>query len=147
MILKTYARLFVRSLDDALPVLEALVGRPADLRFWSDDPKLLCPLVGNNNDLPAEVLVVEQAAIGDFLVIAGSDSALDIARKAAGPVIVDDLQRTTELVVSAGADVVIPATTVSTGVFNYIRHSDGSLVEYVQWKPELVSKIIGDQVI
>ncbi|MFD4369934.1 hypothetical protein [Rhodococcus sp. NPDC058521] len=67
MILKTYARLFVASLDDAIPTLEAFVGRPADLRFWADDPALLDPIVGQSlSPLPPPSTEVEQAAVGDF---------------------------------------------------------------------------------
>lgn len=143
MILKTYARLFVRSLDDALPFLEKLVGRPADLRFWSDDPKLLQSIAGDGAKPHSDLADVEQAAIGDFLVIAGDENSLALARKAAGPVIVDDLQQTTDALVMAGAVVVLPSTAVETGVFNYIRHPDGMLVEYVEWKPELVARMIG----
>lgn len=143
MIIKTYARLFVHSLDDALPFLETLVGRPADLRFWSDDPRLLHSIIGDSTEPLSGSAEVEQAAIGDFLVIAGDEKALDLARKAAGPVIVDDLQKTTEELTKAGAVVIVPSTIVETGMFNYLRHPDGALVEYVEWKPDLVSRIIG----
>ncbi|WP_141136682.1 VOC family protein [Paenibacillus herberti] len=130
-------------MDDALPTLEMLVGRPADLRFWSDDPKMLSTIIGDPSDLQIGSLEVEQAAIGDFLVIAGEDDALNWARKATGPVVVTDLRRITEQLISVGATMVVPYTECETGAFNNIRHPDGSLVEYVQWKPELVTRIIG----
>ncbi|GIF16276.1 VOC family protein [Actinoplanes teichomyceticus] len=122
MILKTYARVFVASLDQSLPLLEKLVGRPADLRFPFDQ--------------------VEIAAVGDFLVIAGDQQALDPLREAVGPVIVDDLEKTIRELIDAGATIDQPVSPSVTGSFAYLRHPDGSLVEYVQWRPELVTRII-----
>jgi hypothetical protein len=123
MILKTYARLWVADLDATLPLLEAIVGRPADLRFAFDD--------------------VELGAIGDFLVIAGRPEALAKHREATGPVVVSDLAELEATVVAGGAEIVGPVAQSATGSFLYARHPDGSLVEYVQWKPELVARIIG----
>jgi hypothetical protein len=123
MILKTYARLWVSDLDATLPLLEAIVGRPADLRFAFDD--------------------LELGAIGDFLVIAGSPEALAKHREATGPVVVSDLAELEATVVAAGAQIVAPVAESATGSFLYARHPDGSLVEYVQWKPEIVARIIG----
>jgi len=123
MILKTYARLWVADLDETLPLLEELVGRPTDLRFPFED--------------------VELAAVGDFLVIAGTPEALEPHRAATGPVVVDDLAALEATVVAAGAEVVAPVATSETGSFLYVRHPDGSLVEYVQWNDDLVARIIG----
>lgn len=122
MILKTYARLWVPDLDATLPLLESLVGRPADLRFAFGD--------------------VELAAIGDFLVVAGSPEALAPHREATGPVVVTDLVALQDVVVAAGGAIVAPAAESATGSFLYARHADGSLVEYVQWRPELVARIV-----
>lgn len=123
MILKTYARLWVADLDETLPLLEELVGRPADLRFPFQD--------------------VELAAVGDFLVIAGTPEALEPHRAATGPVVVDDLEALEATVLAAGAEITVPRATSETGSFLYARHPDGSLVEYVEWNTELVAKILG----
>lgn len=123
MILKTYARLWVADLDASLPLLEQLVGRGPDARFPFGD--------------------VELAAIGDFLVIAGTPEALEPHRQATGPVIVEDLDALEAAVVAAGATITQQAQPSETGRFLYARHADGSLVEYVQWNPELVAAILG----
>ena len=122
MILRTYARIFVASLDQSLPLLEKLVGRPADLRFPFDQ--------------------VEIAAVGDFLVVAGDQQALNPMREAVGPVVVEDLDETIRELIDAGATIDQPVSRSVTGSFAYLRHPDNSLVEYVQWSPELVTRII-----
>lgn len=121
-ILKTYARLFVSSLDEALPFLERLVGRPADLRFAFHN--------------------LELAAIGDFLVISGAAEEVEKHRGETGPLIVTDLDEVKALVLEFGGEIVQPRQEVPTGHNLYARHADGSVVEYVQWKPELVKRII-----
>ncbi|MFD4369933.1 VOC family protein [Rhodococcus sp. NPDC058521] len=62
---------------------------------------------------------------------------------AAGPVIVDDLAATTAQLVALGSDIVVPQTHSETGTFTYLRHHDGSIVEYLQWTPQLIHSIIG----
>ena len=121
-ILKTYARLFVGSLDESLPFLERLVGRPADLRF------AFPPL--------------ELAAIGDFLVIAGPAEEVEKHRHETGPLIVTDLNEAEALVLESGGTIIQPWQEVPTGANFYARHADGAVVEYVQWMPELVERII-----
>ncbi|MEV4422874.1 hypothetical protein AB0L40_23275 [Patulibacter sp. NPDC049589] len=57
--------------------------------------------------------------------------------------VVSDLAALEATVVAAGAEIVAPVATSETGSFLYARHPDGSLVEYVEWKPELVARIVG----
>jgi hypothetical protein len=121
-ILKTYARLWVRDLDESLPTLRAIVGRDEDLRFAFGD--------------------VELAAIGDFLVIAGTPEALEPLRDGVGPVIVERLDDALSTLAEIGAEIIEPVAESATGRFLYARHPDGSKVEYVEWKPELVDRIL-----
>ncbi|WP_225729327.1 MULTISPECIES: VOC family protein [unclassified Nocardia] len=121
-ILKTYARLFVADLDTALPTYEKLVGAPADLRFAFEQAEL--------------------AAVGDFLLIAGAPEHTDRYRATIGPVIVDDLD---ELIADLTAAVITGGPFQSeTGRYAYLRHSDGTNVEYVQWSPRLRARILGE---
>ena len=122
VILKTYARVFTSTMDECLRALEALVGRAADLRF--------------------DFGGVELAAVGDFLVIAGSAEQLEPLRGTVGPVVVDDLDATIELMLTAGATVDQPRGSSETGTYVYLRHRDGALIEYVQWKPDIINRLL-----
>ncbi|GAB3451378.1 hypothetical protein GCM10027570_27900 [Streptomonospora sediminis] len=144
MILRTYARLFVSRLDDALPTLEALIGHGPDARFTSDDPKMLDAILDDPSAPPLGTGEVELALMGSFLVVAGDEPELHRARRAVGPVVVDDLEAVTSKLVALGARLAVQPTEAETGIFNFIQHSDGTLVEYIQWKPEVVDSIIGN---
>lgn len=121
-ILKTYARMFVRNLDESLPLLEQLVGKPADLRFPFGS--------------------IEIAAVGDLLVLAGPPEETQQFRNGVGPLIVADMDETEAFLRQRGAVITQPRVVVPTGVNLYARHPDGAEVEYVQWVPELVERII-----
>ncbi len=121
-ILKTYARIFVSSLDESLPFLETLVGRPADLRFAFGKSEL--------------------AAIGDLLVIAGPPEETDQYRRVTGPFIVSDMDEVEALLRRSGGVITQPRRDVPTGIGLWATHADGAEVEYVQWLPGLVERII-----
>lgn len=122
-ILKTYARLFVADLDTALPVYESIVGAPADLRFGFEQ--------------------VEIAAVGDFLLIAGAPEDTDRYRSTVGPVIVDDLDRLILQLTAVEAAVTSGPSTSETGRYAYLRHPDGTDVEYVEWSPQVRARVLG----
>ncbi len=122
MILKTYARMFTENLDVSLDLLKKLVGREPDIRFKFRD--------------------LEICAIGDFCVVAGSSESLAPYRSSQGPIVVDNLEQTQSMLEKAGAVITVAPSTSDTGTFLYVRHLDGAEVEYVQWKPELVERII-----
>lgn len=119
---KTYARLWTRNLDEALPLLTELVGAAPDLRF--------------------EFGAVELAVIGDFLVIAGPAEAAAALPAASTTVIVGDLDKVHETLSSHGAEITFGPAAGPTGRYLFARHADGSEAEYVQWKPELENRIL-----
>jgi hypothetical protein len=121
-ILKTYARMFVRSLDESLPFLEVLVGKPSDLRFAFGQSEL--------------------AAIGDLLVIAGPPQETGNYRDVTGPFIVSDMDEVETLLRQHDGVITQPRTEVPTGIGLWATHADGAKVEYVQWLPALVERII-----
>ncbi|WP_328460564.1 VOC family protein [Streptomyces sp. NBC_00448] len=121
-ILKTYARRWTDELDSSLPLLRELTGAEPDLRFAFDS--------------------VELAAIGDFLVIAGPPAERARYAHAGATVIVDDLDALTAVLAAAGAEITTPESTSATGRFLYARHRGGAEVEYVEWAPELVERIV-----
>ncbi|GAA1282552.1 hypothetical protein Psi02_31790 [Planotetraspora silvatica] len=121
-VLRTYARLWVDDLDQALPVLRELVGEEPDLYFAFDN--------------------VKAAAVGHFLVI---DVPAEERAKypASATVVVSDLDEISRLVVARGGRITVPATAAETGRFLYARHADGAEIEYVEWTPDLVRRIAG----
>ncbi|MFC9173081.1 MULTISPECIES: VOC family protein [unclassified Streptomyces] len=121
-ILKTYARLWTDDLDQALPLLEELTGERPHLRLAFHEIAL--------------------AALGNFLVIAGPAEERARYAHASATVVVDDLDALQATLVSAGAAITTPTTGGPTGRFLYARHADGAEVEYVEWTPDLVQRII-----
>ncbi|MFF6906432.1 VOC family protein [Streptomyces sp. NPDC012389] len=121
-ILKTCARLWTDDLDQALPLLEELTGEQPHLRLAFHEVAL--------------------AAIGSFLVIAGPAEERARYAHASATVVVDDLDALQATLDSAGAAVTTPVTGGPTGRFLYARHADGAEVEYVEWTPDLVRRVI-----
>ncbi|MGW0502895.1 hypothetical protein [Micromonospora sp. NPDC003241] len=121
-ILKTYARLWVDDLDASLPSLRTLVGAEPDLRFAFD--------------------TIELAALGDFLVIAGPPAERARYAHASATVVVDDLDAVVAALTAEGGVVTTPEATSPTGRYLYARHAGGAEVEYVEWVPELVDRIV-----
>ncbi|MFD5695471.1 VOC family protein [Streptomyces rubiginosohelvolus] len=121
-ILKTYARLWADDLDQALPLLEELTGEQPHLRTAFEEISL--------------------AAIGNFLVIAGPAEERARYAHASATVVVDDLGALQATLKRADATITTPETAGPTGRFLYARHADGVEIEYVEWTPELVRRII-----
>ncbi|MGW7578301.1 VOC family protein [Streptomyces sp. NPDC054765] len=121
-ILKTYARLWTDDLDRALPLLAELTGAEPDLRLAFHS--------------------VELAAIGNFLVIAGPAEERAKYAHASATVVVEDLDDLAATLQRAGGTVTTPMRNAPTGRFLYARHADGAEVEYVEWTPDLVRRII-----
>jgi hypothetical protein len=105
--------------------LEQLTGRKPDYRF----------------KLPA--MGIEVSGLADFCVVAGSQEKLDPLRATQGPLIVDDLAATEKFLVGAGAVITQPNQATVTGRNLFARHPDGSVLEYVEWQPELRRRILG----
>lgn len=122
-VLKTYARIFVADLDESLPLYETIVGASADLRFAFERAEL--------------------AAVGDFLLIAGADDDVEAYRSTVGPVIVDDLDALISQVSGGSGAEVIGESRSATGRFAYLRHTDGAVLEYVQWSREVAEAVLG----
>jgi predicted enzyme related to lactoylglutathione lyase len=127
MILKTYARVFTQDLPSALALFEQLIGREPDIRFTFNDWEIV--------------------AIGDILLVGGTEESLAPIRGSQGPLIVTDLGETQRLLEQAGAIITQPPVPTPTGMMLYARHPDGNSVEYVQWLSELVARIIDRKVI
>lgn len=122
MILKTYTRMFTTNLESTVATLEAVHGTQPHLRLHYEP----LTLVG----------------IGDVLVIGGTDAALEPIRGSYGPWIVEDIDDTKSRLLANGASVVRDIRDIPTGRMMYMKHADGSVVEYVQWANHLVEQHI-----
>jgi hypothetical protein len=122
MILKTYARLFTNDAEKTLETIQALHGDEPHLRLEFKDWHLI--------------------GIGDVFIVGGTDEALAPIRDSHGPLIVDDADATMTALQKLGAEITVPMFDAPTGRGFYARHADGIVVEYVEWKPELVERLI-----
>jgi phosphatidate phosphatase PAH1 len=80
--------------------------------------------------------------IGDVLVIGGTDGALEPIHGSFGPWIVEDIDDAKGKLLANGASVVQDIKDISNGRMMYMKHADGTVVEYVQWTPELIERHI-----
>jgi hypothetical protein len=122
MILNFYARLFISDTNKSLKLLQAILGREPDYRFTMGD--------------------LEITGIGDICLVCGTDHALAPYRDSKGPFIVDNLGATREELIELGATITRDQFQAKTGSVFFARHPDGTEVEYVQWKPDLVERLI-----
>ncbi|GGO53891.1 VOC family protein [Streptomyces lasiicapitis] len=122
-ILKTYARLYADSVEQPLPLLQQLTGsEEPDFRFMDGEVQLV--------------------GIGDFLLFAGPPEERAKHMHGSATVVVTDLDDLTATLIAAGAVITEAATPAPTGRYLYARHVGGPEVEYVEWKPDLVQRII-----
>jgi len=122
VVLKTYTRILTNDAESALRTFELIYGARLDLRMAFRD--------------------WDAIAIGDVLIVGGSDDSLQPLLGTHGPLIVDDLEATKALLESAGAEITQPIESGPTGTFLYARHADGSIVEYAQWTDALRERLI-----
>ena len=111
-VLRTYARAYVSSLDEALGPLSSVTGTPPGLRFAMPNG-------------------LELAAVGNVLIVAGDDETLAPYRLTQATLIVDDLDDCRSLLSRAGAQVLRGPQRVPTG-----RNLTARLptqIEYVEW--------------
>lgn len=85
----------------------------------------------------------ELAAIGDFLAIAGAPEERANYANASATVVVSDLDELRGRLDALGARALAPEARSETGRYLYVRHAGGAEVEYVEWTPALVRRIVG----
>jgi hypothetical protein len=122
MVLKTYTRILTTDLETTVAALKAIHGTEPHLAFAFDPWRLV--------------------GIGDVLVVAGTEEALEPIRGSLGPWIVEDIVAARSKILENGASIVREIEDVGTGRMMYVRHADGHVVEYVQWLPELAERLV-----
>ncbi|MFJ3229263.1 VOC family protein [Streptomyces sp. NPDC086783] len=78
---------------------------------------------------------LEVAGVGNILVIAGDDEALEPFRSTGASIVVDDIRWYATYLAEAGAEIVEAPFPVSVGSEMRVRHADGLLVNYVEHRP------------
>jgi hypothetical protein len=106
------------ALERAVSLYEQLLGEPCDLRFAYPEVNLYL------------------AAVGNILLIAGPDEALEPFRATAMTLLVASLDHEVSLFEARGIELVEPPKPVPTGRNLLARHPDGALVEYVEHRPQ-----------
>lgn len=113
-ILQTYIRIYVSDMDTCLTFWENLLGKDSTFRFKH------------------EAVGLELASVGDILILAGSDQALEPFRKTKATFKVDNIQEFYDHLISSGCRVIRELTRVPTGTNLTVQHPDGEIFEYVQ---------------
>lgn len=122
MILKTYARIFSNDAEKTLETIRKLHGGEPHVRLEFNGMHLI--------------------GIGDIFIVGGSDELLAPIRNSHGPLVIENADETMSLLQGLGAEITIPMYDAPTGRGFFARHVDGTVVEYVEWKAELVERWI-----
>ncbi|MET9428331.1 MULTISPECIES: hypothetical protein [unclassified Streptomyces] len=110
-VVATYARVYVDDLDTALPTFQALTGTEPELRFAYRG--------------------VELAAVGGYLLVAGTAEELAPFRDVQATTIVEDLDEILALVADEGSRILDGPNEVPTGRNLTVLHPGGAVIEYV----------------
>ncbi len=116
---RTFIRVFAEpgGLEGSVAFYERLLGTECDMRMPYPEKNLAL------------------AAVGSFLVIEGTEEALQPFRETTGTLLVDDVEPYLRRLRDGGAEIIHPPVDVPSGRSFTARHPDGTLVEYVHHRP------------
>jgi predicted enzyme related to lactoylglutathione lyase len=115
-ILKILTRVYTGNLDETLKFYEGLTGSKTLRRF------------------PYPAAGLELAQVQDILILAGTEESLRPFRHTVATFLVDSLDDYFQYLAAHGATIIRPPQVVPTGRNKIIRHTDGAVVEYVEFK-------------
>jgi catechol 2,3-dioxygenase-like lactoylglutathione lyase family enzyme len=115
-ILKTLTRVYTNNLDETLRFYEGLTGTKTLRRF------------------PYPAAGLELAQVQDILILAGTDEALRPFRQITATFLVDSLDEYYGFLTARDVSIINPPKVVPTGWNMSVRHPDGTMVEYVEFK-------------
>lgn len=113
-IIKTLTRIYVSEMDNTLKFYESLLGVKAGIRF------------------SYQAMGLELAEVGNLLIIAGPDSALDMIRETQVTFLVDSIDQFKLYLESSGCEILRGPQQVPTGKNMTVRHPDRAVFEYVE---------------
>jgi predicted enzyme related to lactoylglutathione lyase len=105
----------------------------ATLRVCVDDLERAVPFyerIAGGRALRFERGGVSVAAVGCFLLMSGPESELEVLRKVAATIAVDDVEEAHQVLVGSGAQVLAGPVATEAGRTLVALHPDGSLYEY-----------------
>ncbi|WP_327232694.1 hypothetical protein OG349_00825 [Streptomyces sp. NBC_01317] len=120
----TAPRVFVRvytgpgTLESVTAFYERLLGTERDMWFTFPEKRLAL------------------ATVGAFLLVEGTAETLEPFRATDGTLLVDSAHAYLERLTAEGAEILDPLSKVPTGSGFTARHPDGTVVEYVEHRPD-----------
>lgn len=118
-ILQVLNRFYVEDIDRAINIYENLLKEKTCLRFQYKE------------------IGLELAQIGTILIIAGSEEALKPYRETKATFIVSSIDGLKKLLLENGSVIIRDIKQVPTGKNMTIRHPDGIIIEYVEFKKQM----------
>ncbi|MGG3622471.1 VOC family protein [Bacillus gobiensis] len=124
-ILKVYTPVFMHNnqLEESIAFYEQLLGERCDLCF-------LYPEAG-----------MEIATVDSMLLVAGPESGIAHVKEMKLALLVDSFNEWKEELLKKGATILSEPQEVPTGYNMFVRHPDGSFVEYIEWVSEKVAAV------
>ena len=118
-ILQVLNRFYVEDIDRAINIYENLLKAKTSLRFQYKE------------------IGLELAQIGTILIIEGSEEALKPYRETKATFIVSSIDGFKKLLLENGSVIIRDIKQVPTGKNMTIRHPDGIIIEYVEFKKRM----------
>ena len=109
-------RFYVHEMDKAVKFYENLLNEKCKLR------------------IPYPQANLELAQVGSILLICGSNEALQPFKDTKATFLVDSVTEYREFLLNNGATIIRDLKEVPTGINMTVKHSDGSIIEYVEFR-------------
>ncbi|MCB2355529.1 VOC family protein [Clostridium estertheticum] len=109
-------RFYVHDIEQSIKFYERILNEKCNLQFKYSKANL------------------ELAQVGNILIISGSDQALKPFRDTKATFLVDSIIEFKDFLLNNGATIIRDLKSVPTGMNMTVKHLDGSIVEYVEYK-------------
>lgn len=114
-IMHTLCRVYTQDIDADIAFYEGLYGEKCRMRFEYKQTGLTL------------------AQVADVLILSGSEEALMPFAQTKATFLVDSVAEYQEYLLTSGAEIIRDITKVPTGWNMTVRHSDGTVAEYVEF--------------